>query len=307
MSLKFEIELKDGKLSSGELDELCTLGFNLENGILCEQDKAKALELYKYASDHGSVKGANNFGYLLSTLSTNREMVMVALSHLGRAARSGNTRAMVNIGNIFEFDQFSEEPDYKEAAKWYHRAALLGDEIGQFNYAIFLHDGRGVRRDRETAFMIFKKLSEAGIKGAHFYMGLYFENGFFVKKDYNEALRYYQLGASVNDAACYNQLGRMYNLGLGLSQKEEKMGFFYYEQAAKLGDVLALVNLAHSYELGRGVKQDRFKAMALYEKAVEAGEERAKESLERIRDELLKQKEKAPDKNTKTAPKEKSE
>ena len=287
MDNEITIELKDGKLSPEELEELCTLGYNLENGILYKQDKTKALALYKRAYEEGSSRGANNFGYLLSLLGTSRSTTMMALSVLEEAAKAGNTVAMVNIGNIYEYGQRTGKPEYKEAAKWYQRAALLGDKRGSFNYANLLHYGRGVRRDRETAFCIFEKLAKCGVREAPFYMGLYYENGFVVEKNYSEALRYYQAGASMNDPYCYNQLGRMYCLGLGIPRKEPKMGFYYYEQAAKLGDVTGLSNMAYAYETGQGVEADLVKAVEYYSRAAEAGEVNAIEALERLRNELM--------------------
>ena len=307
MSREITIELKDGKLSPNELEELCTLGYNLENGILCEEDKAKALDLYKLAYEQGSMRGANNFGYLLSVLGTCRESTVVAISVLEKAANSGNTVSMVNLGNIYENGLLDGKPDYKNALKWYHRAALMGDNTGLFNYANMLHNGYGVRRDRETALVIFRKLAERGFKPAPFYIGLYYEKGYVVEKDYATALRFYQLGASANDPYCYNQLGRMYSLGLGLPKKEEAMGFFYYEQAAKLGDVMGLSNMAYAYEVGQGVEQDLVKAIELYQRAADAGEENAIKSLKRIHDELLASEEKPTRTITETTVKKNSE
>lgn len=287
MDSEITLELKDGKLTPDELEELCTLGYNLENGILYKQDKAKALALYKRAYEEGSSKGANNFGYLLALLGNSRSATMMALSVLEESAKAGNTTAMVNIGNIYEYGQRSGKPEYKEAAKQYQRAALLGDKRGSFNYANLLHHGRGVRRDRETAFCIFEKLAKSGIREAPFYLGLYYENGYVVERNYSEAIRHYQAGASMNDPYCYNQLGRMYCLGLGIPKKEPKMGFYYYEQAAKLGDITGLSNMAYAYETGQGVELDIVKAVEYYSKAAEAGEVNAIEALERLKNELM--------------------
>ena len=164
---------------------------------------------------------------------------------------------------------------------------MLGDKRGSFNYANLLHHGRGVRRDRETAFCIFEKLAKSGIREAPFYLGLYYENGYVVERNYSEAIRHYQAGASMNDPYCYNQLGRMYCLGLGIPKKEPKMGFYYYEQAAKLGDITGLSNMAYAYETGQGVELDIVKAVEYYSKAAEAGEVNAIEALERLKNELM--------------------
>ena len=297
MDSEITLELKDDKLTKDELEELCTLGYNLENGILFKQDKGKALAIYKRAYEEGSSKGANNFGYLLALLGNSRSATMMALSILEESAKAGNTTAMVNIGNIYEYGQRTGKPEYKDAAKWYQRAALLGDKRGSFNYANLLHHGRGVRRDREMAFCIFEKLAKSGIREAPFYLGLYYENGYVVEKNYSEAIRHYQAGASMNDPYCYNQLGRMYCLGLGIPKKEPKIGFYYYEQAAKLGDITGLSNMAYAYETGQGVEVDIMKAVEYYSRAAEAGEVNAIEALERLKNELMPE---IPERKTKT-------
>jgi len=99
----------------------------------------------------------------------------------------------------------------------------------------------------------------------------------------------------------------MYSLGLGLPKKEEAMGFFYYEQAAKLGDVMGLSNMAYAYEVGQGVERDLVKAIELYQRAADAGEENAIKSLKRLQDELLASEERPAKTATKAAAKKNSE
>jgi TPR repeat protein len=65
--------------------------------------------------------------------------------------------------------------------------------------------------------------------------------------------------------------------------------------------------MAYAYEVGQGVEQDLIKAIELYQRAADAGEENAIKSLKRIHDELLANEEKPARAISETAVKKNSE
>ena len=76
--------------------------------------------------------------------------------------------------------------DYKEAMKWYHKAADQGDADALYELGLFYYEGRGVKQDYKEAVKWFKK---AGNSGAKYYLGLCYYNGHGVSVDKEEAWR----------------------------------------------------------------------------------------------------------------------
>lgn len=260
---------------------LTRIGSELECGGTFRQDPLMAVQAYDAAAacpDGG--QAANNLGWMFLKGKGVAQDTEKALALFRNAAERGNSIAMVNLGNYYEF---AEKQDDKHAVYWYRKAADSGDEKGLFNYANMLHHGRGIRQNRKKAFSIFSNLYARGYHGAAFYMGLYYQNGDAVEQDYQKAREYYRIGALENDMYCICQLGTLYAQGYGVP-KDYHAAFDYYKQAAKLGDALACMNLGYCYAVGQGVTQDIAISKNYYRCAAEHGEQLAAAALKRLED-----------------------
>jgi len=96
-----------------------------------------------------------------------------------------------------------------------------------------------------------------------------------------EARRWYAKSALTGDANGQCNLGACYEHGLGCAQSYVKAVKWYRLAAApQLGT--ASMNLGYCYLNGRGVPADRAEALRLFRLAVEQGEYRAEDELERL-------------------------
>ena len=66
-------------------------------------------------------------------------------------------------------------------------------------------------------------------------MGLYFQNGFHFKQNYDAARCFYEIGAAGNDALSMMNLGAMYSKGLGVEVDHQK-ALYWYTEAGNRGD-----------------------------------------------------------------------
>ena len=82
-----------------------------------------------------------------------------------------------------------------------------------------------------------------------------YENGQGVQQDYEEAIKWYRLGAKQGLAGAQSNLGLMYESGKGIMQ-DHKEAVRLYRQSAEQGNVLAQKYLGVMYVLGQGVPQD---------------------------------------------------
>ena len=135
-----------------------------------------------------------------------------------------------------------------------------------------------------NALADFEAADSMGHMKAPRYLGLCYENGYGVKKDYKKAADYYQKAADRGDITGTCLLGHMYEEGLGVS-KDYSMAMELYLKSAQRGDVIAapgMVAVGRMYEAGYGVDIDLNTARKWYQKALEAGYEEAALELERV-------------------------
>jgi hypothetical protein len=65
-------------------------------------------------------------------------------------AEAGDADAQYNLGAMYDFGQGVEQ-DFKEAVKWYRKAADQGLAEAQFNLGMMYDQGQGVEQDFKEA------------------------------------------------------------------------------------------------------------------------------------------------------------
>ena len=119
---------------------------------------------------------------------------------------------------------------------------------------------------KENYMPIFAKLAEEGYIEAQWRYGkCLLEEG-----RYGQALPWFEVAANQGHVTAQNDLGYMYDMGLGVNQDLEK-AVALYRKAAAQGCGQALLNLGWCYEHGIGVVKDEKEAFLLYSKSSEAG------------------------------------
>jgi hypothetical protein len=92
------------------------------------------------------------------------------------------------------------------------------------------------------------------------------------RADYKSALRIWMTAAEAGDADAQNNVGEIYERGIG-DAPNYAAAVIWYQKAADQNFSRALFNLGTLYEQGLGVGQDRLKAMNLYRRAWGVGED----------------------------------
>ena len=102
---------------------------------------------------------------------------------------------------------------------------------------------------------LMKWLAEKGNAAAQYNVGVQYEKGQGVAKDYREAIKWYRLAAAQGHADAEANLGWMYGNGLGVPQSWDE-AVKWYRLAAAQGDRAAQMSLGAMYASGHGVPQD---------------------------------------------------
>ena len=123
----------------------------------------------------------------------------------------------------------------------------------------------------EMLFALTLVNAEKGQGQAMLNLGIFYEEGVGVGRNFSKALEWYQKAAEAGEGDGYMRVGRCYEVGLGAAADMGK-AVAAFEQAAALEHVPAFSKLAGVYLNGRGAAKDETKGFSLLTKAAEAGE-----------------------------------
>jgi TPR repeat protein len=125
--------------------------------------------------------------------------------------------------------------------------------------------------DKTLATGWFRKAAEHGEVQGQSHLGLAYELGLGVGKDYKEALKWYGLAAAQGDKDARCGLGRLYAHGQG-AKRDDAVAAKWFRLAAGQGQPEAQYALGLFYQSGRGVEKDGGEAyfwLALASKALD--------------------------------------
>lgn len=242
------------------LATLCSLSLltgcasTYEDGLsaLQEGEPAKAQEIWLALAEEGNVDAMYGI-YDLASSRYNR-VSESDIEWLKKAADAGMAKAQYQYGLITFNDQH-----FAKGHQYIKQAAAQGQpEAAKF-----------IERYKPTIKTFL--LAEKGNRIAEYNLGVYYDNGIEgLDKDNKEAASWYLKAANQNHPSAQNNLGIMYENGIGVKQSNSE-AFKWYQKAAKQGAASGQFNLADMYESGRGVKRDYVQAKSLYEQAAVQG------------------------------------
>ena len=112
------------------------------------------------------------------------------------------------------------------------------------------YDGQGTSKNNDEAFKFFQKAVECGNQKAFAFLGIMYENGEGVAKDYSRSVDCYKKAVefeTVGGGICENAISRMYyEGGFGLSQDFKECAHRLLK-AANAGNIDAMGNIGCFY------------------------------------------------------------
>ncbi|MDP2172532.1 MAG: tetratricopeptide repeat protein [Candidatus Cloacimonadaceae bacterium] len=167
-------------------------------------------------------------------------------------ASSGEAEAQNSLGDMY-FEGYETEQDYKEAFKWYLRAAEQGHGMAQYYVALAQYvlakmfiDGQYIEQDLTKGLDLLQKASDQGLALAQYDLGTIYCEGKIVESDIDNGVEYLKLAADQG-----NKDGQ-FNLGLAytnLSEPDYDMAEKYLLEASYNGHFKAIFELSRLYTL----------------------------------------------------------
>ena len=143
--------------------------------------------------------------------------------YLRALAERNDTEAMLVLGGLY-YEGVGVEQNYKEAVKWYEKAAGELDERGLCYLGYCHYHGRDIEVDYAKAYSLFSQSAYMGNANAMYKLGDMFFHGHHVQEDkeaafywYNEGWEGYDEGEYVSSCIEY-RLGKCYLYGYGVEE-----------------------------------------------------------------------------------------
>ena len=216
--------------------------------------------------------------YLKKLMKSNRKKLR-EISKLDLEKIIGNSKAQRSI----EGKKFKDlKTDYekgiyyynrnndKQAFYWFQNAAKQGEVKAQSFLGLMYERGQGVPKNYKQAIYWFQKAAKQGDALAQSDLGAMYQLGRGIPKNDKQAFYWFQKAAKQGEVNAQFHLGLMYERGQGVP-KNYKQAFYWYQKAAKQGDALAQSDLGAMYQLGRGVPKNEKQAIEWYQKAAKQG------------------------------------
>ncbi len=163
--------------------------------------------------------------------------------------------------------------DYPQAFEWYHKAADHGFTMAQNNLGAMYQNGWGVKQDYKEALKWYRLAAKTEPLAAY-NIGVMYDNGFGVPEDYIAAMKWYRLAADVGLPGAQFAVGALYIQGHGMNADVAR-AIDWWERAGNNDFVPAQLQLAKYYYSGK----DYAEALKWYRKAADLGDSTAQYSV----------------------------
>ena len=158
-----------------------------------------------------------------------------------------------------------------------------GDVKAQFNLALMLDLGLGIKKDEKEALKWYYKAANAKHGPSQYNLAKHYDlvSGTDIGAATKAKVWYEKACENEVAKACTN-LGLLYYNGSKDIKKDTQKAIEFLVKGAEFGDTKADLNLGLIYGWGENAIQDRLKAYGYLKEALTSGESEANEYLERL-------------------------
>ncbi len=226
-------------LAQGSGEALARIGFMYERGLGVAQDYNKAAEYYLQALPAGSGFGIAQLGYLYFIGQGVDRDYDKAVAYYRMAADKNNGLGMARLGQAYA-KGIVVSKDYNQAAELFRRAAERGNGLGMAHLGDLYLKGDGVAKDEREALRLYKAAAlQTNPHGIARLGSMYEEGRGGLDRDVDKAIELYRKGAELGSTFGEMRLGRAYMKGIGV-RKDRNEALKWFRLAADKGHPKAI-------------------------------------------------------------------
>jgi len=178
----------------------------------------------------------------------------MALSLYTQSAEQGHKDAQFQLGKMYEEGK-GIDADSDQAILWYQKAVQSGHKLAEHN----LNKLYFKTKHHSLAYEWYIKHKGHNSPYFVYALGVVFEIGKEVERDYAKAKILYEMASKRGSAKAWYRLGGLYEYNKGVEQNYEKAAY-YYNNGAKGGYAQSQFAMGRLYYFGKGVKSNHEKA-----------------------------------------------
>ena len=229
------------------------LGIAYELGINVAEDTKKALLYYKT----GMYFGDADSEYLYASLKNSQEPDAQYIQQMIDAAEKGSVIALTKIGDNYYAGRDGFPVDINKAYDFFEAAAKKAYAEAMYYIAYGYRKGECRAQDLELAYMYNLRALECGFPRAFRQLAFMYEDGAYVEKDPQKAVRMYEEAIKRGDylSLCYQ--GYICGEAGDIQKKAELyLKAVEYADEDKIKSGLPYYRAAYIYSKGEGVEQN---------------------------------------------------
>ncbi|TLD69841.1 sel1 repeat family protein [Phragmitibacter flavus] len=277
----FELAAKQGQLQA-----MNNYGTLLATSSRDQATQTEGVDMIKKAAEAGENSARRNMAQvLLRGMGGEKIDPAAAKKLLETAAAEKDADAAFDLSQFYGGQGGKESLDGEKAWEWLNKSAELGSASGLDTLGTLLFQGgkigaKEIPADAKAAVAKFQSLAEKNNPvGLRKMAGVYQDGLGGVTKDFQKAVENYTKAAQGNDSLAQFVLANMFNNGVDLDPKDEKIdlpanaatALNLYRAAAQNNLPIASFNVGMFYEQGRTVDRDMTKAFTSFQQAAQAG------------------------------------
>ncbi len=166
-----------------------------------------------------------------------------SLDEIKTLVNNNDMKAQFSLGYRHQQGLDGFKHSYKNAIKWYTKAANQGYAPAQYNLALIYQNageisygsGEEINSDGKEYIELYNKAAAQGESGAQFELGRIYLNGKVVKQSYKDAFKWLKEAANNGVGRAALIIAFHYRDGEGLEKSKEK-ALKWFIKAADLGD-----------------------------------------------------------------------
>lgn len=189
------------------------------------------------------------------------------IESLSEEEKKEKGKLLVEQGENYYFGKGVKSSN-SEALKYFRKAVKYGDTQAQAYLGLFYDKGIVVKRNYEIAYKWYYKAAMSGNSFAQYSLAMMYLSGSGVDKNREKAVLWFQKSAENEYSPAFFQLGRSYYYGVGV-EKNLEQSFKWYKRAAEDNLPAAQYILSMMYKGGEGCEENLVKAYYWIEKAAD--------------------------------------
>ena len=273
----------------GDLTSCRDLGNAYAFGDRVKQDYIKAAELYRKVCDESiAALGCNNLGNLYRNGQGVIKDYSKAAGLYKKSCDHGIDVGCKNLEQMYSSKLIATEDANSTPLASQAIAIgvpsvippLIGNQAEQqsdcvdaaecIRLGVSYENGNSVKRDYSKAAELYQKACDIGTVIGCAYLGNLYRKGSGVKLDYSKAFELFKKACDGGNLLGCHDLANAYSAGIATNQ-DYLIAADLYNSACERGYAPSCASLAYSYSTGNGVKQDYSKAVELSKKSCDSG------------------------------------